>query len=351
INNLSPSTRSSLLEEFRANRDKRWTIKELHGYIIEFSGDQHGSRFIQQQLEEVGDDEKQQVFQEIVPHKTDDLIRDVFGNYVIQKFFEFGTPTQKDILAKAVNEQIVDLSLQIYGCRVVQKAIEYISEDQQADFIHRLEPHILTCVKDAHGNHVIQKLVEVVKPERLTFLPLLADHILDVATHPYGCRVLQRCLERLPDRYTRSLLEAIHRYTVELMQDQYGNYVIQFILEQGHDGDKAIVISHIQGNLVNLAHHKYASNVCEKALICTDSANRELLINEMMDLLPPNNESPILIMAKDQYANYVLQRALSVVDGEQKDLFFNDVKSMLAVLRRSTTTYYRPLVSSTFVSQ
>lgn len=64
-----------------------------------------------------------------------------------------------------------------------------------------------------------------------------------------------------------------------------------------------------------------------------------------MDLLPPNNESPILIMAKDQYANYVLQRALSVVDGEQKDLFFNDVKSMLAVLRRSTTTYYRPLVS------
>jgi len=31
----------------------------------------------------VGDDEKQKVFQEIVPHKTDDLIRDVFGNYVI----------------------------------------------------------------------------------------------------------------------------------------------------------------------------------------------------------------------------------------------------------------------------
>ena len=27
INNLSPSTRSSLLEEFRTNRDKRWTIK------------------------------------------------------------------------------------------------------------------------------------------------------------------------------------------------------------------------------------------------------------------------------------------------------------------------------------
>jgi hypothetical protein len=47
--------------------------------------------------------------------------------------------------------------------------------------------------------------------------------------------------------------------------------------------------------------------------------------------------------------DYVLQRALTVVDGEQKDFFFNDVKSMLAVLRKSTTTYYRPLVSSRFL--
>jgi hypothetical protein len=30
----------------------------------------------------VGEEEKQNVFQEIVPNKTDDLIRDVFGNYV-----------------------------------------------------------------------------------------------------------------------------------------------------------------------------------------------------------------------------------------------------------------------------
>lgn len=81
------------------------------------------------------------------------------------------------------------------------------------------------------------------------------------------------------------------------------NYVIQFILEQGHDEDKAIVVSQIQGNLVNLAHHKYASNVCEKALICTDSASREMLINEMMAVRSPNTESPILIMAKDQYAS------------------------------------------------
>jgi pumilio RNA-binding family len=68
----------------------------------------------------------------------------------------------------------------------------------------------------------MQKLIEVVAPERLTFLPVICDNILELATHPYGCRVLQRCLEHLPKGYTRSLLDAIHCHTVDLMRDQYG---------------------------------------------------------------------------------------------------------------------------------
>lgn len=49
---------------------------------MEFSGDQHGSRFIQQKLESATSDEKQIVFDEIVPENALQLIQDVFGNYV-----------------------------------------------------------------------------------------------------------------------------------------------------------------------------------------------------------------------------------------------------------------------------
>ena len=64
--------------------------KDITGYIVEFSGDQHGSRFIQQKLETAADDEKQLVFTEILPSALE-LMTDVFGNYVIQKFFEHGS--------------------------------------------------------------------------------------------------------------------------------------------------------------------------------------------------------------------------------------------------------------------
>lgn len=52
--------------------------------FLNFSVDQHGSRFIQQKLEHCSDEEKASVFSEVLPQASK-LMTDVFGNYVIQK--------------------------------------------------------------------------------------------------------------------------------------------------------------------------------------------------------------------------------------------------------------------------
>ena len=90
--------------------------------MVEFSGDQYGSRFIQQKLETANSDEKDQIFSEIQPNSIQ-LMTDVFGNYVIQKLFEHGNQTQKKILANQMKGHVMTLSTQMYGCRVVQKVL------------------------------------------------------------------------------------------------------------------------------------------------------------------------------------------------------------------------------------
>lgn len=114
--------RSALLEEFRSNSksNKRYELKDLYSYIVEFSGDQHGSRFIQSKLESANSDEKDQVFREVEPNAVQ-LMKDVFGNYVVQKFFEHGNQVQKKILGERMKGKMVELSVQVYACRVVQK--------------------------------------------------------------------------------------------------------------------------------------------------------------------------------------------------------------------------------------
>jgi hypothetical protein len=74
-------------------------------------------------LETANSDEKQMVFEEVLPNALQ-LMTDVFGNYVLQKFFEHGNQMQKTILAKQMEGHVVSLSLQMYGCRVVQKVIQ-----------------------------------------------------------------------------------------------------------------------------------------------------------------------------------------------------------------------------------
>lgn len=89
-------------------------------HVVEFSGDQYGSRFIQQKLETANSAEKDLIFREIHPNALQ-LMTDVFGNYVIQKFFEHGNQLQKRMLAKCMKNHVNELSVQMYGCRVVQK--------------------------------------------------------------------------------------------------------------------------------------------------------------------------------------------------------------------------------------
>lgn len=222
--------RSRLLEDFRNQRYPNLQLRDLTNHIVEFSQDQHGSRFIQQKLERATAAEKQLVFNEILGAAYS-LMTDVFGNYVIQKFFEFGTPEQKATLASQIKGHVLPLALQMYGCRVIQKALESISAEQQQEIVRELDGHILKCVKDQNGNHVVQKCIECVEPVALQFvINAFGGQIYSLSTHPYGCRVIQRILEHCTTEQTAPILAELHSHTEQLIQDQYGNYVIQHVL-------------------------------------------------------------------------------------------------------------------------
>lgn len=105
-----------------------------------------------------------------VLQRMQQLTTDVFGNYVIQKFFEHGTAEQRRILAEQLVGQVFQLSLHMYGCRVVQKALDSVPIEQQVLLIGELKGMVLTCIEDQHGNHVIQKCIERLPTDRIGFI-------------------------------------------------------------------------------------------------------------------------------------------------------------------------------------
>ncbi|KAK1925075.1 armadillo-type protein [Papiliotrema laurentii] len=301
---LYPPQRSSLLEDYRIHKlGRRWELEDITGYLVEFSTDQHGSRFVQQKIEAAGPEEKQKIYDELMPYAYE-LMQDVFGNYVVQKMFELGDPEQKTALADKMRGNVLPLSMQMYGCRVVQKALEHVTTEQRAEIVAELEPHFVECLRSSNANHVIQRLITLDPPQSLSSAFL--GHFQELATNPFGCRVIQKMIEQLGDDMKRQILDEMHPISAMLMQDQFGNYVIQSVITVGSEEDRQKVVDRLKGQMLNMSRHKFASNVCERAMQHARPEDRRSLIDELINM-QPDGSTHIPMLLRDAFGNFPLQ--------------------------------------------
>uniref|UniRef100_A0A3Q2VMM5 Pumilio RNA-binding family member 2 n=1 Tax=Haplochromis burtoni TaxID=8153 RepID=A0A3Q2VMM5_HAPBU len=295
---VMPSGRSRLLEDFRNNRFPNLQLRDLPGHMVEFSQDQHGSsvflivpcflqsRFIQQKLERATPAERQMVFGEIL-QAAYQLMTDVFGNYVIQKFFEVGS-IPFIINYSHIFGSVFVLSTHPYGCRVIQRILEHCTQEQTLPILEELHQH----------------------------------------SEQLGQKYQGVSLEMTPKTY----------YTVSrdaLFKDQYGNYVIQHVLEHGRPEDKSKIVAEVRGKVLVLSQHKFASNVVEKCVIHSSRAERALLIDEVC-CQKDGPHSALYTMMKDQYANYVVQRMIDMAEPAQRKIIMHKIRPHIATLRKYT---------------
>jgi len=360
------SSSSPLLDTFKAKKNRDWTLIDIKGHVVEFCLDQNGSRFIQQRLEIGSSEEKEVTMAEALP-AVRRLRNDVFGNYVVQKLLDFGTPKMREDIRDTLHGEMLQLSLQMYGCRVVQKALETLDDGDIPKLLSEFHHNVLSCIHDQNGNHVIQKCIEVMgekskkasetgDPYQAKFFEAEVDFIVDdvlnnvrsLSCHPYGCRVLQRILEHCPEHKKNEALDEIKRYHGDLIEDQYGNYVIQHVLQYGRSSDRDSVLDIVvESGLLMLSRQKFASNVVEKLLKFGNPKQRSGIVREMLKHVDEQTGQPVpndaqgtsvvLLMVKDAYANYVVQTTLDVVvDASEKQSLMEELNSHSAELKNYT---------------
>lgn len=324
-----------------------WELRDVRGQLAEISMDQHGSRLIQEKLDHCTPQERTQVFEELFPESRR-LMADVFGNYVIQKLLEYGTREQVRTLGGQLEGHVLSLSLGTYGCRVVQKAFERVDEEQKIRLGQELHPHVLDCVRDQNANHVIQKILEQVPSPHLDFIAsAFLGHVPVLASHCYSCRVLQRIFAYCSEEQRRPLLDEMHKDTLRLMQDQYGNYVVQWVLQHGEERDRLAIVGVAKSHLLALSRHKFASNVVEHVIQVAQPADLADLLEELLAPLRASDVEglPLLlegtaplciatVMMQDQYANYVLQRFLQTLHGHDRERLVQTIRPVLYALRQ-----------------
>ncbi|KAL2828229.1 armadillo-type protein [Aspergillus cavernicola] len=324
---------SPVLADFRMHgKNKRFELKDLYGHLVEFSGDQFGSRLLQTKLETANSDDKERVFREIQPDYLQ-LATDIFGNYVIQKLFEHGNQPQKKAMANQMKGKVRALSRSPYGCRVVQKAIEQVLSDQQAWLFKELEEGILDCVADSNGNHVIQKAIERIPTQHTKFVvKAFKGNVEKQAIHPYGCRIIQRMLEYCEEEDRRALLAELHDCAPKLIEDQFGNYVIQNVIQYCEEADRSAIIEVVMQRLLYYSRHKFASNVVETSLHHGSESQRRAIIERL--IAETDGGSHLLDLMGDQFGNYVVQKILHYLKGAERIALVERIKPLLGQLKK-----------------
>lgn len=357
---------NSLLESFRQIKNpaqsSKFQLSDILGHVVEFSQDQHGSRFIQQKLESSSLEVRHLVFMELMTVDESassqnraptsyclQLMTDVFGNYVVQKFLELGTTEEKQLLGEQMAGHVVPLSMQMYGCRVVQKAFDHLLPEQQRILISELAGNVLQCVKDQNGNHVVQKAIERMGVDQVGFiLDAFRGQVFQLATHPYGCRVIQRIFEHCPQTTTRPLMQELRSQILPLVHDQYGNYVVQHILDKGTMDDRMNVLTSVRKDFSNLSRHKFASNVMEKCISRCSSTDLHEIINSLLvssasghgEQVDSQSEAvigqvPLVMMMRDAFANYVVQKIIELSSSDDIKRIVECTGSILPSLKRT----------------
>lgn len=157
----------------------------------------------------------------------------------------------------------------------------------------------------------------------------MAENCVIVGTHRHGCCVLQRCIDHASGHQKAELIAAITNNAHELVQNPFGNYVLQYIIDLQEKEFTDPLCYTFAGFVCGYSKQKFSSNVIEKCIRGADSQVSRVLIEEM---LTPTELEKLL---RDNYANYVVQTAIEYADTDLKKTLVEHIEPLLPSIRQT----------------
>ena len=252
----------------------------------------------------------------------------------------------------SIKDNFVNIGLNQYGTRVIQKIMDYIRSPSPHEediknyefFVFLLTPNVIHFSNDLNGCHIIQKTLSTKNFDNKFCYDIFRDNIIQIANDKNGCCFLQKCLDKLNEKQLDNILNSIFSKVKEIVVDQYGNYIIQYILkmikEQNNNNYKLEnIFKFIIDDLVTYSNQKYSSNVIEKLFSIGEL--RILLINKLKE---PKIMKSLLFA---HFGNYVVQKALTYSNKDEKIILLNIIATMTEDLKKLEFGYklYSKLIS------
>ena len=259
-----------------------------------------------------------------IKNNLTDLCCDNFGNYFLQTFLDVISFENLSKFFDLINKDFTIICMSPQGTRVIQKIIDKISFIpmliNKFIFILNNKDFGLIC-KSLYGNHIIQKYLVTFHSFEYTFFiyKYVFENFIDITNSKHGVFIVQKCISEGNEKHRERLYKLIIDNLLTIIQNEFGNYLIQFILLNNRDVENTFpkilpIINKIEEHIIDLCISKYSANVIEKCFENSDNIIR----NHILDSLFNNNGKRISELFFNKYGIYVILKAVKSQDGKYK---------------------------------
>ena len=291
-------------------------LKEITNKLELLATKKHGCKFLENYLK-ISKNRSDIINNEFYPKlywiKLYELSNDLFGNYFIQTLIPELDSNNLISFTNIIVSNLLNLCLNPHGTRVVQILINNIKDNKYnllLLFKNALSKIMDKLIDNLNGSFVIMHYAATIKDNEVIY-DFLNSNIVEIATNSYSCSALQKLIDLGTNKQKQQLLINLINNTDNLVGNQCGLYVLQFIMNKNNYYINDTILDKIINKIIFLSKRKYSSNVIEK---CLETCSPEK-VNELINIY--NNETIIRDLIKDIFGNYVIQKLLIVCTNDE----------------------------------
>jgi len=233
----------------------------------------------------------------------------------------------------ALRGRVWRLSQDGHGCHIVQEALDKAENDEVRQAIaQELTGHVWDATTSPHGNFVVQKCVTALPASALGFIinELCSKSIVHVAKNKFGCRVVNRLIEKCPSAQVCDIVEAILASATEVARHPYGNYVVQHLLLHADARQKRRLVMSLVSEIKGLAVDIYGCAVVSTGLSMGAEDYRSIFARAVLC------EPGLLVqIACTRHGHVAAARVLHVLRGAERDEARRLLSERIEALRAS----------------
>ncbi|EAA27947.2 ARM repeat-containing protein [Neurospora crassa] len=253
----------------------------IRGNTLNLSMDPFGCHVVQKAFDSVPEDYKAIMVHELLRRIPETVIHR-YACHVWQKLFELRWTESPPQIMKYVNDALHgmwhEVALGETGSLVVQNIFENCLEEDKRPCIEEVLANIDIVAHGQFGNWCIQHICEHGAPaDRSRAIDHVIRYAAKYSMDQFASKVVEKCLKiggpEFLGRYLDRVCEGRHDRPriplIDIASDQYGNYLIQYILTHANPQHREIVAAHIRKHMVSLRGSKFGSRV---GMLCTNHA-------------------------------------------------------------------------------